>query len=148
MSDRITGGRYVGVEVNRLAAARYGLSVEQVQQTAAMAVGGAQIGEKIEGLARFPINVRFPRETRDSVEALRQLPIVTSDGAVIPFSLVADIRTETRPTMVKSENAQPTVWVYVDVRSKRIANWAIFGSRRALCRHKVTQSREKCSQSL
>ena len=123
VSDRITGGRYVDIQIDRLAAARYGLSVEQVQQTAAMAVGGAQIGEKIEGLARFPINVRFPRETRDSLEALRQLPIITGDGAVIPLSLVADVRTEPGPTMVKSENAQPTVWVYVDVRDRDLVGF-------------------------
>ena len=123
VSDRITGGRYVDIQIDRLAAARYGLSVEQVQQTAAMAVGGAQIGEKIEGLARFPINVRFPRETRDSLEALRQLPIITGDGAVIPLSLVADVRTEPGPTMVKSENAQPTGWVYVDVRDRDLVGF-------------------------
>ncbi len=123
VSDRITGGRYVDIEVNRLAAARYGLSVEQVQQTAAMAVGGAQVGEKIEGLARFPINIRFPRETRDSVGALKELPIITPDGAVIPLSLVADIRTEAGPTMVKSENAQPAVWVYVDVRDRDLVSY-------------------------
>jgi Cu(I)/Ag(I) efflux system membrane protein CusA/SilA len=123
VSDRISGGRYIDVQVDRLAAARYGLSVEQVQQTAAMAVGGAQIGEKIEGLARYPINVRFPRETRDSMEALKQLPIITPDGAVIPLSLVATIRTQPGPTMVKSENAQPAVWVYVDVRNRDLVGF-------------------------
>ena len=123
VSDRITGGRYVNVEVNRLAAARYGLSIEQIQQTAATAVGGAAIGEKIDGLARYPITVRFPRETRDSVEALRQLPIITQDGAVIPLSLIAEIRVQPGPSMVKSENAQPSVWVYVDVRDRDLVGF-------------------------
>lgn len=122
-SDRISGGRYIDVQIDRLAAARYGLSVDQVQQTAAMAVGGAQIGEKIDGLARYPINVRFPRETRDSLEALRELPIVTSDGAVVLLSQVANIRVEPGPTMVKSENAQPTVYVYVDVRGRDLVGF-------------------------
>jgi Cu(I)/Ag(I) efflux system membrane protein CusA/SilA len=123
VSDRISGGRYIDVEVNRLAAARYGLSVEQVQQTAAMAVGGAQIGEKVDGLARYPINLRFPRETRDSLEALRQLPIISADGAVVPLSLVADIRVQPGPTMVKSENAQPVEYVYVDVRERDLVGF-------------------------
>lgn len=123
VSDRIMGGRYIDVQVNRLAAARYGLSVEQVQQTAALGVGGTEVGEKIEGLARYPINLRLPRETRDSLEALRQLPIITPEGAVIPLSLVAEIRTEPGPTMIKSENAQPAVWVYVDVRGRDLVGY-------------------------
>jgi len=123
VSDRIAGGRYVDVTVNRLAAARYGLSIEQIQETAATAVGGMQIGEKIEGLARYPINVRFPREVRDSVEALRQLPIIAPDGAVVPLSLVADIRVAPGPAMIKSENAQPSVWIYVDVRGRDVVGY-------------------------
>ena len=123
VSDRISGGRYIDVQVDRLAAARYGLSIQQVQQTAGLAVGGAQIGEKVEGLARYPINVRFPRETRDSLEALRQLPIITPDGAVIPLSLVASLRVQPGPTMVKSENAQPVVYVYVDVRNRDLVGF-------------------------
>ena len=123
VSDRISGGRYIDVTVNRLAAARYGLSIEEVQETAATAVGGIPIGEKIEGLARYPINVRFPREVRDSVEALRQLPIIAPDGAVVPLSLVADIRVAPGPAMIKSENAQPSVWVYVDVRGRDVVGY-------------------------
>jgi copper/silver efflux system protein len=123
VSDRIMGGRYIDIEVNRAAAARYGLSIDQVQQTAATAVGGAQIGEKIDGLARYPINVRFPRELRDSVDALQQLPVITPDDAVVPLSLVANIRIEPGPSMIKSENAQPSVWVYVDVRGRDVVSY-------------------------
>jgi Cu(I)/Ag(I) efflux system membrane protein CusA/SilA len=123
VSDRIMGGRYIDIEVNRAAAARYGLSIDQVQQTAATAVGGAQIGEKIDGLARYPINVRFPREVRDSVDALQQLPIIAPDGAVVPLSLVANIRVAPGPSMIKSENAQPSVWVYVDVRGRDVVGY-------------------------
>ena len=123
VSDRISDGRYIDIEVNRLAAARYGLSIEQVQQTAATAVGGETIGEKIDGLARYPISVRFPREMRDSIEALRQLPIIAPDGAVVSLSQVADIQVRPGPSMIKSENAQPTVWVYVDVRERDVVGY-------------------------
>ena len=123
VSDRISGGRYIDIEVNRLAAARYGLSIEQVQQTAATAVGGETIGQKIDGLARYPISVRFSREMRDSVSALQQLPIVTPDGAIVSLSQVADIRVAPGPSMIKSENAQPTVWVYVDVRGRDVVGY-------------------------
>ena len=123
VSDRIGGGRYIDIEVNRLAAARYGLSIEEVQRTAAVVVGGAQIGEKVEGLARFPITVRFPRETRDSVEALGRLPIVAPSGAIVPLSAVADIRIVSGPSMIRSENAQPSVWVYVDVRGRDVVGY-------------------------
>src|SRR3546814_18104353 len=91
-------------------AARYGLSVEDVQATAATAVGGEQIGEKIEGLARFPSEVRFPREMRDSVQALRQLPILPPSGAVVTLGLVADIALEDGPTLHTRVNAPPADW--------------------------------------
>ena len=123
VSDRILAGRYVSIEVNRIAAARYGLSIEQVQQTAATAIGGETIGQKIDGLARYPINVRFPRETRDSIGAIEQLPIIAPDGAVVPLSAVASVRIEMGPSMVKSENAQPSVWVYIDVRDRDVVGY-------------------------
>jgi copper/silver efflux system protein len=130
VSDRLGGGRYIDVDVNRLAAARYGLSIENVQNTAAIAVGGAQIGEKLEGLARYPINVRFPRETRDSVAALGALPIVAPNGAVVPLSAVANIRIATGPSMIRSENGQPSVWVYVDVRGRDVVGYVHEAQRR------------------
>ena len=123
VSDRIGGGRYIDIDINRLAAARYGLSIADVQRTAATAVGGTQIGEKIEGLARFPINVRFPREMRDSVADLARLPIVTPSGAVVPLSAVAEIEVVRGPAMIRSENAQPSVWVYVDVRGRDVVGY-------------------------
>ncbi|MDQ8757385.1 CusA/CzcA family heavy metal efflux RND transporter [Sphingosinicella sp. LHD-64] len=135
VSDRISGGRYVDVQVDRLAAARYGLSVAQVQQTAAAAVGGMPIGEKIEGLARFPINLRFARETRDSVEALGQLPMVAPNGAIVPLSAVADIRIASGPSMIKSENGRPAVWVYVDVRDRDLVGF-------------VNEARQRVAQSV
>ncbi|HKP33147.1 MAG TPA: efflux RND transporter permease subunit, partial [Sphingomicrobium sp.] len=123
ISDRIMAGRYISIDIDRLAAARYGLSIEQVQQTAATVLGGETIGQKIEGLARYPINVRFPRELRDNIDALKQLPIIAPDGAVVALSQVASIRVEMGPSMVKSENAQPSVWVYVDVRGRDVVGF-------------------------
>ena len=125
VSDRIMDGRYVSIDVDRQAAARYGLSIEQVQQTAATAVGGETIGQKIDGLARYPINVRFPRELRDSVDALGEIPIIAPDGAVVSLSQVARIRIEPGPSMIKSEDAQPSVWVYADVRNRDIVGYVL-----------------------
>lgn len=118
ISDRILGGRYIDIRIDRLAAARYGLSIEDVQNTAAAVVGGMPVGEKIEGLARFPINVRFPREMRGSVEELRNLPIIAPTGGIVPLGAVASVNIADGPTMVKSENARPSAWVYVDVRDR------------------------------
>ena len=123
VADRISGGRYISIDINRLAAARYGLSIEQVQQTAATAVGGEKIGDKIDGLARYPINVRFPREERDSVDKLGQLPIVAPGGAIVSLSQVANIRIEPGPSMIKSENAQPAEWVYIDVHGRDVVGY-------------------------
>jgi Cu(I)/Ag(I) efflux system membrane protein CusA/SilA len=130
VSDRTSAGRYIDIQINRLAAARYGLSIADVQQTAAVAVGGAPVGEKIEGLARYPINVRFPREMRDSVEALGQLPIIAANGAVVPLAAVADIRVASGPSMIKSENGRPSVWVYVDVRGRDLVGFVNEARRR------------------
>ena len=123
ISDRIMDGRYVSIDINRLAAARYGLSLEQVQKTAATVLGGETVGQKIDGLARYPINVRFPRELRDNVQAIEQLPIIAPDGAVVELGQVAKIHVEPGPSMIKSEDAQPSVWVYVDVRGRDVVGY-------------------------
>lgn len=123
ISDRILGGRYIDIQIDRLAAARYGLTIDAVQATAAAAVGGMSVDEKLEGLARFPINVRFPRETRNSVEALRNLPIIAPTGGIVPLGSVARIEIADGPVMVKSENARPAAWVYVDVRDRDIVGF-------------------------
>jgi Cu(I)/Ag(I) efflux system membrane protein CusA/SilA len=117
-AERLTGGRYVDVEIDRVAAGRLGLGVADVQSVIAAAIGGENIGETVEGLARFPINVRYPREVRDSVEALRRLPVVTERGAQIVLGDVATLEIVDGPPMLKSENALPSGWVYVDVRGR------------------------------
>ena len=114
-AERVIGGRYVVVDIDRHKAARLGLNIEDVQAIVSGAIGGMNVSETIEGLQRFPINLRYPRELRDSLENIRNLPVNTPRGARIPLSDVAHITIEDGPPMIKSENARPTGWVYVDL---------------------------------
>jgi copper/silver efflux system protein len=123
IAERITGGRYIDVSIDRVVAARYGLAVDDIQRMIETAIGGENIGEKIDGLARFPINVRFPRELRDSLEGLRALPLVTENGATVMLGTLADVRINDGPAMIKSENARPSVWVYVDIRGRDLGGF-------------------------
>ena len=118
LAERLAGGRYVDVNIRRDAAARFGMNIADVQSVIASAVGGENVGETVEGLQRFPINVRYPREIRDSLERLRTLPIVTARGARLLLSDVADIRVADGPPMLRSENARLSGWVYVDIRGR------------------------------
>jgi Cu(I)/Ag(I) efflux system membrane protein CusA/SilA len=122
LAERLTGGRYIDVDIDRKAAARYGLNIADVQSIVAGAIGGENVGETIEGLARFPINVRYPREWRDSLGALEQLPIYTPLGSQITLGTVAKIKVNDGPPMLKSENARPSGWVYIDVHGRDIAS--------------------------
>ena len=123
IAERVTGGRYIDVKIDRLKIARYGLNIDDVQMLVSTAIGGDNIGEKIEGLARFPINVRFPRELRDSVEKLKSLPIITEQGATVPLGEVAEVKVTDGPPMIKSENARPNVWVYVDIQDRDLGSF-------------------------
>jgi len=118
LAERLNGGRYVDVNINRDQAARYGLNIADVQSVVSSAIGGDNIGETVEGLQRFPINVRYPREIRDSIENLRQLPVLTPRGAQIRLGDVAEIRINDGPPMLRSENARLSGWVYVDIRGR------------------------------
>ncbi|MHA6887276.1 efflux RND transporter permease subunit [Ralstonia pseudosolanacearum] len=118
LAERLAGGRYVDVDINRVAAGRYGLNIDDVQSLVASAIGGDNVGEVVDGLARFPINLRYPRDYRDSVEQLRRLPIVTDRGQQIVLSDVADIHVVAGPPMLRSENARLSGWVYVDIRGR------------------------------
>jgi Cu(I)/Ag(I) efflux system membrane protein CusA/SilA len=118
LAERLTGGRYVDVNIKRDEAARFGMNIADVQSVIASAVGGENIGETVEGLQRFPINMRYPREIRDSLEKLRALPIVTERGARLLLSDVADVRITDGPPMLRSENARLSGWVYVDIRGR------------------------------
>ena len=118
LAERLNGGRYIDIKIDRDAAARYGLNIADVQSIVSAAIGGDNIGETVEGLQRFPINVRYPREVRDSVEKLRGLPVLTPGGAQIRLGDVAAIRIEDGPPMLKSENARLSGWVYIDIRGR------------------------------
>jgi Cu(I)/Ag(I) efflux system membrane protein CusA/SilA len=118
LAERLNGGRYVDIDIDRDAAARYGLNIADVQSIVSAAIGGDNIGETVEGLQRFPINLRYPRETRDSVDKLRQLSVLTDRGAQIRLGDVATIRIADGPPMLKSENSRLSGWVYVDIRGR------------------------------
>ena len=118
LAERLTGGRYVDVTIDRDAAARFGLNIADVQSVVASAIGGDNVGETVEGLQRFPINVRYPRELRDSVDKLRRLPFVTERGARVLLGDVAAITLSDGPPMLRSENARLSGWVYVDIRGR------------------------------
>jgi copper/silver efflux system protein len=116
LAERLNGGRYIDVDIDRLAAARYGLAVADIQSIVSTAVGGENVGEVIAGRERFPINIRYPREIRDSLEKLRELPVVTERGAQIQLADVAHITIADGPPMIRSENARLAGYVYVDIR--------------------------------
>jgi Cu(I)/Ag(I) efflux system membrane protein CusA/SilA len=118
LAERLTGGRYIDVTIDRLTAARYGMNISDVQTIVSAAIGGENIAETVEGLQRFPISVRYPRELRDSVEKLRSLPIVTDRGAQITLGALAAIAIVDGPPMLKSENARLSGWIYVDIRGR------------------------------
>lgn len=122
LAERLNGGRYIDVKIDRDTAARYGLNIADVQSVVSSAIGGDNIGETVEGLQRFPISVRYPREVRDSVEKLRELPVLTERGAQIRLGDVAAIRIEDGPPMLKSENARLSGWVYVDIRGRDLSS--------------------------
>jgi Cu(I)/Ag(I) efflux system membrane protein CusA/SilA len=118
LAERLNGGRYVDVVIDRAAAGRYGLNIDEVQSLVASAVGGDNVGETVEGLQRFPINVRYPRELRDSLERLRDLPLLTERGAQLRLADVAAVRISDGPPMLRSENARLSGWVYVDIHGR------------------------------
>ncbi|MFT4936482.1 MAG: Cu(I)/Ag(I) efflux system membrane protein CusA/SilA [Pseudoalteromonas distincta] len=122
LAERLTGGRYVDVDIDRAAASRYGLNISDVHAIVSGAVGGQNVGETVEGVARYPINVRYPRELRDSLEGMRTLPILTPSGQQITLASVARVEIADGPPMLKTENARPSTWVYIDVRDRDLAS--------------------------
>ncbi|HET9764949.1 MAG TPA: efflux RND transporter permease subunit [Casimicrobiaceae bacterium] len=133
LAERLGGGRYIDIDIDRDAAARYGLNIADVQSIASAAIGGDNIGETVEGLQRFPINVRYPREVRDSVEGLRNLSLITDRGAQIRLGDIATVRVSDGPPMLKSENARLSGWVYVDIRGRDLLS-AVHDMQRAVAR--------------
>jgi Cu(I)/Ag(I) efflux system membrane protein CusA/SilA len=122
-SERVAGGRYVDIVPDRIAAARFGLNIDDINQVIAAAVGGINITQTVEGLERYPVNLRYPRERRDSVEKLRQLPLVTPTGAQIPLGQIAEVKIVDGPPMLKSENGRLNGWTFVDIRDVDLGSY-------------------------
>ena len=120
ISERSTGGRYINVNIDRRAAARYGLNIMDVQEVIARAVGGMNVTETIEGLERYPVNIRYPRSQRDSVDELEMLPLVTPTGANVTLGDVARFEIVDGPAMIRSEDARRSGWVYVDIKQNEV----------------------------
>jgi Cu(I)/Ag(I) efflux system membrane protein CusA/SilA len=122
-SERVTGGRYIDIIPDRDAAARYGLNISDINQVIAAAVGGFNLTRTVEGLERYPVNLRFPREQRDDLEKLRALPLVTPTGAQIPLAQIAEVKIVDGPPMLKSENGRLNGWTFVDIRDVDLGSY-------------------------
>ncbi|MDH5230787.1 MAG: CusA/CzcA family heavy metal efflux RND transporter [Gammaproteobacteria bacterium] len=122
-SERVAGGRYINVDIRRKVAARYGLNIADIHEVVGRAVGGRNIAQTVEGLERYPINIRYPRHVRDSIEKLLGLPIITPSGRDVNLGEVADITIVDGPGMIKSEDARRTGWVFVDIRDRDLGSY-------------------------
>ena len=122
-SERVAGGRYVDVDIDRRRASRFGLNINDVQDIVRTAVGGMNVTQTVEGLERYPVNLRYPQRVRDSVEQLKLLPIVTPHGARIALADVADVEVVDGPPVIKSENARLNGWTYVDIRGRDLGSY-------------------------
>lgn len=122
-AERLEGGRYLDISLKRIEAARYGLNVNDIQDVINMAIGGEVITESVESVERYPINIRYPLEWRDSIEKIRQFPILTPTKALIPLDAVTHIQLVDGPTMLRLENARPSGWVYIDVQNQDIGSY-------------------------
>ncbi len=118
LAERLVGGRYIDVKIDREKAARYGMSISDVQAYISMATGGEMIGETVEGIERYPISIRYPQDYRNSVSALRLLPILTPNKQQIVLGDVAEVIVQMGAPMLKTENARPTSWIYIDARGR------------------------------
>jgi len=121
--DKAAGGYYLDFDINREEAARYGLTVGDVQDVIATAIGGMNVTETVEGLERYPVNIRYPRELRDNLEQLKEVLIPTPTGTQIPLTLVAELKLRRGPPSIKSENSRPNAWIYVDIKTSDIGGY-------------------------
>ncbi|MDX8377777.1 MAG: CusA/CzcA family heavy metal efflux RND transporter [Mariprofundales bacterium] len=124
-ADKAAGGYYLDFDIKRDEAARYGLTVGDVQDVIQSAIGGMNITETVEGLERYPVNIRYPRELRDNITALKRVLIPTPTGTQIPLSLVSKLTLRRGPPVVKTENSTPNAWVYVDIKTSDIGGYVI-----------------------
>jgi Cu(I)/Ag(I) efflux system membrane protein CusA/SilA len=122
-AERTATGRYVDVDIDRVAAARYGLNIKDVQDIIGSAVGGMTVSYTVEGLERYPINLRYPQDFRNSLQTLRELPLVTPTGANVTLQDVARIEIADGPAMIRSENARPSGWVFIDLQGRDLGGF-------------------------
>ncbi len=122
-SERVVGGNFIDIRVRRADAARYGLNVRQIQEVITSAIGGMNVTETVEGLERYPVNVRYPRALRGDLEALREVAVQTPLGHSVPLGQVADIAVTKGPPAIKSENARRTAWIYVDLTTSDVGGY-------------------------
>ncbi len=122
-AERVAGGRYIKVDIQREKAARYGLNIDDVQQVVATAIGGMNVAQTVEGLERYPVNIRYPQDYRNSPEQLSLLPIVTPNGHRISLADVAHIFIEDGPPAIKSENARLNGWAYIDIEGVDVGSY-------------------------
>ncbi|WP_166368288.1 efflux RND transporter permease subunit [Psychromonas sp. SA13A] len=122
-AERVSGGRYVKVDIDREKAGRYGLNIAEIQQLVAVAIGGQNITETIEGLERYPVNLRYPNDYRDSVSALKSLPIITPSKMTISLNDVARVYIESGAPMIKTENARLNGWIFVDIEDRDLGSY-------------------------
>lgn len=122
-AERVTGGRFIDIDIDRIAAARFDLNIGDVQDIIKTAVGGMRVTESVEGLERYPVNLRYPREFRDSVDKLGDLPIITASGAQIPLGKISEIKISDGPGLIRSENARLNGWIYVDIAGRDIGSY-------------------------
>lgn len=122
-AERVAGGRYITVDILRDQASRYGLNIDDVQDVVTTAIGGMNVTETVEGRERYPVNLRYPKGSRDSLQKLKDLVVISPSGQQIPLSAVADIRVEDGPPMIKSENARLNGWIYVDIEDVDLGSY-------------------------
>ena len=117
--DKTVGGNFLDFDIKRDEIARYGLTVGDVQDVIMSAIGGMNVSYTVEGLERYPINVRYSRELRDNIGALKRVLVPTPSGAQIPLEYLAEVKIVKGPPVIKSENSRKTAWLYVDLRGHR-----------------------------
>jgi Cu(I)/Ag(I) efflux system membrane protein CusA/SilA len=122
-AERVMGGSYLDFDIDREAIARHGLSVADVQEVIQGALGGMNVTSTVEGLQRFPVNLRYPRELRDDPSELGEVLVATPSGAHVPLRQLARLELRAGPPMIKSENARPNAWIYVDLRGVDVGSW-------------------------
>lgn len=130
-AERTVGGRYLDIDIDRRAAARHGLAIADVQDVVRTAIGGLSVAQSVEGLERYPINIRYPQDDRDSLDAIRDLPMVTPSGAHVALGDVARISVVDGPGMIRSEGARPNGWIYVDIAGRDLGGY-VAEARRAV----------------